>query len=382
MIFLFKDHTFKVYSPHMPDHKIAKKFNKRKSDIVAVLVESSTRLRSDVYIIVKAEHFKPVIQPFYFGYSLTIGDDDTPITEDNTVTREVLVETIGDYYGMASLVYQMKTIQDNALKIQLGEVIPELLSLYIQYEGEDRFYCDVEGGEDPVAFINRQDMWCDTDSFLDASIGGRNSMVDEGCYIMRKNTSDAEMNLEYYHHGKRHLLWLKNRYWEFFSENIVPTIPSLVNEKRNLIDDLYGICINNTGLVYLAAYPFLVNYRDVDEYSVSMFTGHWESFKDTESGLELHEPVLENEHPYVCYNPVDTLYLTLYLPQIWDIQRFLCGIQPVSVSCEVLQYRHYRRTGVRQLPRLDSTHALQADLFSLLAECFTLLPKNIEFDEN
>ena len=70
MIFLFKDHSYKVYSPNMSDEKLVRKFEKKREDLEAILIETSTKLHSDTFILIKASNFKTKIEPFSLSYSI------------------------------------------------------------------------------------------------------------------------------------------------------------------------------------------------------------------------------------------------------------------------------------------------------------------------
>ena len=383
MIFLFKDSTFKVYPPDLPEKKLVKKFLRRENEIKAVLVESSTRLRSDTYVLVETDHFKTKIEPFDIEFSMFMGEVDTPPDLDtNVVHRVVRVDSIHGFYSAATLIYQLDASEDCGDFYNLGMMRPYLMELIFHMpDGDIKWDFDKESATE---FINRQGMFCDTDHFLDAAIGvkpTRQEMLENGCYVLRKDKSDGTVNLQYYYHGARHILWMKDRFWHLFGDTVLPRIDSLVTAKV-AIDELYGICINHTGLLYIATYPFLINYREIDECSVSMYTGHWETIEDKTNQIRFQEPILdENEHYSVAYNPTDALYMAVYLPQFWDIQRFLYGDTPVKVACEFLQRKCYRKTGEINIKPLDANQALHFDLFKMMAQVFNLPPRDISFDE-
>ena len=70
MIFLYRDGRYKVIDPLASDRKIEKRFTKDKKKIRAVMVECATRLHSDVYAIIEADHFKPRFKPFDLTYTI------------------------------------------------------------------------------------------------------------------------------------------------------------------------------------------------------------------------------------------------------------------------------------------------------------------------
>ena len=107
MIFLYRDGRCKILDPEMPSDKVGRKFMKRKEEIMAVLVDCSTRLRSDTYVLVSAEHFltKPPIRKVAFTAAF-LREDESP-HEGNVLHREVDIDNLYDLYGAASTIYQI-----------------------------------------------------------------------------------------------------------------------------------------------------------------------------------------------------------------------------------------------------------------------------------
>ena len=108
MIFLYRDGRCKILDPEMPSDKVGRKVMKRKEEIMAVLVDCSTRLRSDTYVLVSAEHFltKPPIRKVAFTAAF-LREDESP-HEGNVLHREVDIDNLYDLYGAASTIYQIR----------------------------------------------------------------------------------------------------------------------------------------------------------------------------------------------------------------------------------------------------------------------------------
>ena len=227
-------------------------------------------------------------------------------------------------------------------------------------------------------------MTCDTDDFLDVSLAETTAeMVEDGCYITRYNPISGDSYLGYYHHGKRGLLWLWDGNWKIVSNNITPYIHEAVDNIINISDfGFFGICVNKTGMLYMASYPFLVNYRNIQECSITLMHGVWSEYKDAETGVSFWESKKTGGSlNYVAYNPVDTLYMALYLPQYWDIQRYFAGVTPVLVHIDVLQNKTYCKSGEYKVQRIEDGRGLDIDLFAIISSICSMPPKNISFND-
>lgn len=382
MIFLFKDHSYKVYSPNMSDEKLVRKFEKKREDLEAILIETSTKLHSDTFILIKASNFKTKIEPFSLSYSIGMIGIDQPLTKSNTFTRTIEVNTVREFYVVVSMLNLLAYSEDAGDIYSLGDERAILVTLTIK-RGKDIYSWD-DSKLTIHEFLEREEMTCDTDDFLDVSLAETTAeMVEDGCYITRYNPISGDSYLGYYHHGKRGLLWLWDGNWKIVSNNITPYIHEAVDNIINISDfGFFGICMNKTGMLYMASYPFLVNYRNIQECSITLMHGVWSEYKDAETGVSFWESKKTGGSlNYVAYNPVDTLYMALYLPQYWDIQRYFAGVTPVLVHIDVLQNKTYCKSGEYKVQRIEDGRGLDIDLFAIISSICSMPPKNISFND-
>ena len=370
MLFLLKDGTYRFLDAFAEDRKIVKKFEKYKANLSAVLIESSTSLHSDTFIIVKKEHFKTKIRPFNVRYTLLLYDMESPFDYDNSITREIYISTIADFFGLASLLYQLSACEGAGDLLSIGESRVNVIGLEIHYpDTVDRFTWN-EDSETIIDFINRQDLYCDTDSFLDASLP-RANMVEDGCYITRYNPKDQYSHIEYYHHDRKFYLKLSNGQWDLVTK--IPN-PELVRMADHVLST-FGFCLNHTGLIYLASYPLAYHIYDVESCEIILQYGRFYQVDKIWDAKDLHT------REYDGFNSVDMLYMALYLPQIWDINHFLCDETPVRIGISLLQDRRLLKEAEFELEKCAADTGLKCDLFAYIASTLTSPPFDITIED-
>lgn len=369
MIFLFKDKTFKVYDPFMEDYKLVKKFTKAKKKLAAVLVECSTSCHSDVYTIVKADHFKISFKPFRVTYTIDLFDSESPVDTTQSLTRTVDIETISDFYNITALMYQMNYTENAGDMLSLGDRRVIVSAMMIDY-GRDKIVWDSK--EDLIDFINRQDMICDTDEFLDAALP-RDQMVENGEYATRYDRSSGLTTLQYYFHDRKYYLYLSNGEWDRILDK--PSLMMKMGDNSEAIN-VYGMCINKTGLIYLASDQIAVAMDKVDSISIAMTIGTWY----TSHNIWLSKDEISGT-TYEGYHVSDVLYMGLYLPQIWDIERYLYDTSPITISCEFIINKRYACSGEYNVPHGAADRGLDLDLFAIFSTILSRPPVPISFDD-
>lgn len=376
MIFLFKDHTYDVVDPAIDEMKIPKKIEKVKDRLTAVLFEFNTRLHSDTFVIITEDHLKTEIEPFFLTYSISIVGDDLPIDYVNTVTRTIHVEDILSFYQIGSLIYQLEYSNDAGDSISLGETRVILSALSIrEHEDSESIVWDPDG-ESAKEFINRQGIFCDTDTFLctDAAYD-RQKAIEDGCYITRCGHFDDLLHLEFHFHGKRNILWLKHGEWFIFQNEHIPTMDfqHFLNDRDDHSDyGIFGLCINQTSLVYLADFNTFQNYREMDQCTLVAKRGSWgHIYTDREAKLKSYREDASDAYDHVrnldAFNMPDMLYMATYLPQYWDLERFLFHIEPLELEIEVLQRKRYYKSARFTVPVVKDGEGLILDLFTIFA---------------
>ena len=370
MLFLLKDGSYRLLDAYAEDRKIIKRFEKYKENLAAVLIESSTALHSDTFIIVEKDHFKTQIKPFYARYRLLLYDMETPIDYQNTISREIYISSIPEFFGLASLIYQVDACEDAGDLLSVGGMRVTITELEIRYEGEKESFTWYEDQESLIDFINRQDLFCDTDHFLDASLP-RQQAVENGCYITRYNPKDQHSHIEYYHHDRKYYLCLYNGEWSLETKIPNPELdPLTANSFR-----AYGFCLNHTGLLYLASYPLAYHIFDVESCELILQYGRF----FTEDKIWDTDTLMTRE--YDGFNYVDMLYMALYLPQIWDINHFLSDETPVRLGISLLQDKRLMKESEFELEKCAADVGLKCDLFAYIASTLTSPPFDITIDD-
>jgi hypothetical protein len=352
MIFLLDNGRYKMLDRYVDEHKVVAKYQKWKDHVVAVLVECSTRLHSDMYTLVTKEHFKTKIEPLTITYTLSLYTPETPMDQERFLTRQLKVKTIGDFYNATSLIYQMQKSDDIGDTLSLGDTRVIMVGLTIEKKGEGKVEWDPS--QNIVDFVAQFDMVCDTDIFLQA-MGSKETMIEDGCYITRYNPHDHTHNLSYYYHEKKHLLRLCEGSWG-------TALDRWVGKNETDTKAAYGFCLNNTGLLYLAYGPVALSLLDAQSLVIQVTRGTWRQHQN--QWYPIKEAAIQE---YEGYNLADILYMGLYLPQIWDINRLITGDTPVEVACEFLYHKVFQRAGRYEVPHSKDNEGLQIDLFSLFA---------------
>ena len=370
MIFLYRDGRYKVIDPLASDRKIEKRFTKDKKKIRAVMVECATRLHSDVYAIIEADHFKPRFKPFDLTYTIALYDVDAPIDEGTCLTRTIPIDTIADFYNVTSLIYQLECCDGVGDIMSMGDERITIVALSIHYH-KDTITWDPKK-EKAIEFINRQGMYCDTDNFLDASVP-KERMVEDGCYITRPDPETGTRRMMYYYHEKKNYLYLNNGHWKFFD-----TLTMRISHYKTVEDGInaYGLCINRTGLVYLAVEEVALNLEETDSCVVELTTGKWY----TSENVWLASDEISS-HTYEAYNWADILYMGLFLPQIWDINRYLFDVTPTKIGIDFLQRRRYSKSGEYEVPHSAADLGIHADLFAIFTSIMTKPLRSVAFDD-
>lgn len=390
MIFLLKDGQYKV----IDDKKALRKYKKLESKISAVMIDCSTRLHSDCWTIVTPEHFKTTIDPITISYTLALYDiENSPIDELRTVTREISIDDPISFYQVAALLYQMSRSDEIGDPVSTGYLQITIIGLRIKMANRKDAVWDADNGVSLKEFISDYGMWCDTDTFLDAS-SSRATMIEDGAYITRYNKENKSYGIDYYYHEKKYMLQLYQNRWGLTDK----TTTLIKKYDAGELGAVYGLCMNGTGLLYLAPLMVAMNiletqslmllgyyydgdhignievdsegnsqYREALEAMQNEIRGMSISGSHTEEAREMYDLYDDFYIHYEGYNTADIMYMALYLPQIWDLHKYFTGIAPTSLNVMLLQMNHYQRTTYVRLPKLQKNQAIQVDLFAILA---------------
>ena len=378
MIFLLKDTTFRV---ELNDQKALKWYENHEGKVKAVLIDCATRLHSDCYAIITAENFRTKIKPFSIFYSIALYEPDSPLDPVNgVVSREIRISTPMEFYQVAALVYQICRCESIGDVVSMGRRQVAITAFTIKNkDGEFEWDSDT----DLIKFINKYGLICDTDTFLDASMThDKSKEMENGSYITRFNRHDGTHQLTYYYHERKFFLCLDQGKWSLNHKSSA-IIQSFMHGRFNTI---YGFCLNGTGLIYLASTKVAVNILEAQSCSVMIRQTHIddESADETE---EMHRMIFNDETyadytmTYEGYNTADILYMALYLPQIWDLEKYLLGDVITNLFVMFLQMKHYEKGGQVNLNRGKDDEAIQVDLFAIFAAIFNESADDISFDD-
>lgn len=384
MIFLLRNGDFKVCDPYIEENKFLSKIERYGNDLVAVMIESSTKLHSDVFTIVTKKHFQTKITPMEIHYTLTVATLDEPIGESNVMERTLSIETVIEFYQAAALLYQLIASDQVGDMNCLGENRAALIELQLHFPKSKTTVNWDPTRQSAKEFINQYGLICDTDDFLDASSElTRQEMLERGYYTMKPNKCDGVSNMVYQFYRKKYFLFFRDGKWKKQSNGSPrmedPTSMSLISGDLNCI---YGICINDTGLLYMASFAFMINFTSVEESTLELTYGEWNTVIDRETQLKLTTPTVTREPlQYSAFDNADLLYMALYLPQYWDIIRYLYGDTPVHLQWDIIMEKHYFKSGEYTVSELPKDQGLDIDLFAFMSYVFSLRARNMRFNE-
>ena len=85
------------------------------------------------------------------------------------------------------------------------------------------------------------------------------------------------------------------------------------------------------------------------------------------------DPSVVHEHQSPEYmgisNPIDALYLAVFLPQYLDVQRLIYGEEPISVHVEFVTDRRYIQDGIYDFPiNMSPDVGISFDLLGIFAD--------------
>ena len=379
MIFLYRDGRCKILDPEMPSDKVGRKFMKRKAEIMAVLVDCSTRLRSDTYVLVSAEHFltKPPIRKVAFTAAF-LREDESP-HEGNVLHREVDIDNLYDLYGAASTIYQIAKNLDISPVLSFTTAMVLIDVAITDRQGEIHSYDMAAAGSDWEGcrdFMSEYGLICDTDTFLAEDIP-KDDRLERGCYLMRYSPKEGSRKATYHFYDKKAQIMLSNHWWALAFESVRVHNSLTILEGTKGLDNIervmrdaseagctVGTCITGTGLLYLCPYALAKKMRNLD--SVEVY--YRSRFVDSED-----DPSVVHEHQSPEYmgisNPIDALYLAVFLPQYLDVQRLIYGEEPISVHVEFVTDRRYIQDGIYDFPiNMSPDVGISFDLLGIFAD--------------
>lgn len=366
LIFLLKNGKVKSLHPMMSESKVIRKFERHKDDISAVLLESDSRLRSDTYILISANHFMHSFKPFDLVYSCAYMDDDQPVIKENMMTRTAHIKTFHDMYTVASMLRSMQT------SLEMTDLLgftrfPLLISIRYMINGKEEDIWTSEAGDTLPEFFESHGIYLDADNFMDASLP-EHMRVEAGHYFIRYVATEDGMRPEYYKFAKKAYLYMRDDCWaldvsdpRFYLDMDIQPEDDI---KRTLTDGKYpilvGICITKTGMLYMSplelagalvqigAIDIVVHCKTLAQYE------HMESF-----GLS---------YSVSGSNTLDALYIALFLPQFLDFGRFIYQEDPKDISIDILFNKLQVKCKVVELPEWPQDKGIELDLFYLIAQ--------------
>lgn len=379
MIFLYRDGRCRILDPEMPSDKVGRKFMKHKDEILAVLVDCSTRLRSDTYVLVSAKNFvpKPPIRKVSFTAAF-LREDESP-HEGNTITREVAIDTIYDLYGAASTIYQIAKNPEIGPVIALTAAMVLLGITITDRDGEKHTYDMTTGGSDwpeCKAFLAEYGLICDTDEFLSENVP-KDERLERGCYLMRYSPREGSRKASYHFYDRKAQIMLSDHWWAIAFESVKVHNSLTILEGTKGLDNIervmrdasdtgctVGTCINGTGLIYLCPYVLAKKLRNIDSVEI-YYRSRFIDLDDEPSGAHEHQ---SPEYMGIA-NPIDALYLAVFLPQYMDVQRLIYGEEPIDVHIEFVTDRRYIQDGIYEFPiDMNPEVGISFDLLGIFAD--------------
>ena len=137
--------------------------------------------------------------------------------------------------------------------------------------------------------------------------------------------------------------------------------------------------------MYLADYQVFQNLREVDQCTLQVKRVTWGNTKVNDAlyrRIYLTDASIENavdmERTMDAYNMPDMLYMATYLPQYWDMERFLSHVDPLTIEIEVLQHKRYYKAASYHVPVSKDGEGLMLDLFTIFAMVLKMRPRKFD----
>ena len=365
MIFLMKDRTFIVVDSLIDDDKKAVKwFTKHKDKVGAVLIDCGTRLHSDCYTLVYGDQFKSKPPATKVWYKLALLEDDMPLIDCNCISRLIECTTPSQFYNVAALLYQLSQVNVVGDPILLGTRFVELVSLSIQQAPMDE-PVEWDRSENLKDYLERFDLIVNTDKIMampqPVVRAKRQEDVKNGYYLTRP-TRDGGSHLSFHWHDEKYMLRLSLGYWTLEDSDFHADV---------LDNEVLGICMNNTGLLYLGPAKVIINMLECESCRIEIChrNPHDHNIYVTD---------------YEAYNVADEFYMALFLPQIWDAIYYYETSLPQAVNISMMFNKHYEIRDTIVLPKheKDEQTGIKMDLFGCIAALINSgQRRDISFDD-
>lgn len=355
MILLFRDGSYKVLDADTPEGKFIAKVRKEENRLVAVAFEAFNRLGSDLFTIILAENLRTSIDPFEIQLvTCVVGDDEGP-HDGNIMVRHMKIEGIFQLYSLSTLIYQMLKNYDISSALNMVRGIVILKIVITTFDG--KIY-EIEPGADSTTndivtdWLKQFGIRCDTDEFLYK----KSTRSKDDCVVtMRYSASDGEVRPAYYWPQERRHLILSGERWIRVSE---PLDFDLLLKLSGFMTTIAcsGICIPNTGLMYLC--PIAIG--------VEIFT--CDSMEVIYSVNNRNDHTIYISNDLMACDGVDYLYMALYLPQMLDAGRFLYQEDPIKIDIEMVREKFLARRGrydIKVPKQIDE--GIEFDMLGMLA---------------
>lgn len=350
MIFLMKNRKYVVVDSAIDDDKKAVKwYRKHKESIGAVMIDCSSRLHSDCYTIVYGDRFIADTPKTQIWYSIALLEDDMPFQDCDCIHRYIECTTPSQFYNAAALLYQIDQSNVVGDPSMLGTKFTELVTLSIQQSpmGEPVKWDRVEKLKD---FLERFDLVLNTDKIMampePVVKAKRQEDVKNGFYLARP-TGDGGTHMSYQWYDAKYMIRLNGGYWTLEDDDFHWDI---------LDTEILGVCMNNTGLLYLGSGKIIFNLLDCESCHIDV------CYKNPHD----HNVYVAD---YDAYNTADVLYMALFLSQIWDVIYYYETNLPEAVSISLMFNKHYelKETIVLPKPEPEGPAGIEMDLFACLA---------------
>lgn len=314
MILLLKDRTYRIFDV-TSDREIRHIIKSFPLPIDAVAFESRSDLRSDCFTIVKRHHLNLDVKPF--DIDVSIGFVDRGMKDARVIDQTFRVRSIEDFYNAAVLLTMLDSLNYSTVNL-LHYYDIDISLVGVRVIWPDRVV-DWKPKKSLRKFMAKHlDMYVDTDDWL-ATVP-RDDGYDAGRVLVTGDYDGTEL-LHIGPKESRLMLQLEDGFWHLRSK--------VYNSSDDKLNDYYGFCINDTGLMYLAMHPLANELKKVSTCTATVRYGHYVEFEegvvvplvDAESGIE-----------YCMFDLIDIFYGMVYLPQIIDFDRLVYDPLPVALK--------------------------------------------------
>ena len=384
MIFLLDNGTYRVLQSDISHSKLEKKYAKFKDRLKFVLVENNSASRSDCYSIIDAKTFNLDLPKMTLKYTYAYKDVDMPFSEDNTFTQVIEIDSIQKKYAVHNLLdhafsfdLTINLLASGKFDDLYGENGPVIsmvrVELIMDHDSEVwdlrdpiNIFASKKKGKLPWDSINdmleAHGMLTCTDSVMEPKVSNAHLSFARTVHHYLQSAENLVSN------NYRSLMLFEDGSWSIRDVNLANLFDRVKYQEYILPDSplvAIGLRIPYSQIVYLMSAEFckaLIKNAAIVSFEVR-YTYEGDPYAD----LPFHYDTPVATHSAISIGSL--LSLCLSLPQKWELDRLVYGIQYLCVSIFIDSRKRPGREA-SSIFYFDNPkdRGLEVDLFLLMAK--------------